>query len=95
MNHTLYTDADKNRPDVICDRNGQVVLDLCKTCGKAEAELLEQPECIGPRCAGCDLPNGCPEYCWCDAAGAGKAEYASWFPILPRGVNVPLEGRDG
>jgi hypothetical protein len=37
--HELYTDADKDRPDVICDRNGQVVLSLCKRCGRAEAEL--------------------------------------------------------
>lgn len=37
--HDLYTDADKDRPDVICDSNGQVVLGLCKRCGKAEAEL--------------------------------------------------------
>jgi len=26
--------------------------------------LVGRPEPI--RCAGCDLPNGCPEYCWCD-----------------------------
>lgn len=40
------------------------------------------------RCKDCDQPNGCPEYCWCDAAGAGKAEYASWFPIrAPAGVS--------
>ena len=37
--HDLYTDADKDRPDVICDRNGQVVLSLCKRCGRGEAEL--------------------------------------------------------
>ncbi|MEN9671044.1 MAG: hypothetical protein RL018_1321, partial [Pseudomonadota bacterium] len=37
--HDLYTDADKDIPDVICDRNGQVVLGLCKRCGRGEAEL--------------------------------------------------------
>ena len=37
--HDLYTDADKTKPTVICDRNGQVVLGLCKRCGRAEAEL--------------------------------------------------------
>jgi hypothetical protein len=37
--HDLYTDADKDRPDVICDSNGQVVLGLCKRCGRGEAEL--------------------------------------------------------
>lgn len=39
--HALYTDADKDRPDVICDSNGQVTLDLCKRCGKGESELFD------------------------------------------------------
>jgi len=39
MDHDLYTDADKHRPEQICDRNGQVVLSLCKRCGAAEYEL--------------------------------------------------------
>jgi hypothetical protein len=38
-NHVLFTDNDAARPDAICDRNGQVVLGLCKVCGKADAEL--------------------------------------------------------
>ena len=46
MNHILYTDSDNDRPDVICDSNGQVVLGLCKVCGKGECEL-EQP-CYTP-----------------------------------------------
>jgi len=37
--HDLYTDADKDRPVVICDKNGQVVLSLCKSCGRGESEL--------------------------------------------------------
>lgn len=37
--HDLYTDADPDRPDVICDSMGRVTLALCKRCGKAEAEL--------------------------------------------------------
>ena len=41
MEHDLYTDRDKDRPEIICDRNGQVVLGLCKRCGKAEAQLDE------------------------------------------------------
>lgn len=44
--HDYYTDADRNRPDSICDRNGQVVLSLCKRCGKAEGQLVER--CIPP-----------------------------------------------
>ncbi len=37
--HTLYTDRDTDRPGVICDRNGQVVLGLCKACGRGESQL--------------------------------------------------------
>lgn len=39
--HDCYTDADADRPDSVCDSNGQVVLYLCKICGRAEAELEE------------------------------------------------------
>jgi hypothetical protein len=39
--HDLYSDADADRPSVICDTNGQVALGLCKRCGKAEIELGE------------------------------------------------------
>lgn len=39
--HDLYTDADKDRPDVICDRNGSVTLGLCKRCGRGESQLAE------------------------------------------------------
>lgn len=46
--HDLYTDADPDRPDVICDSNGQVTLDLCKRCGKGEAELLDAPCVAAP-----------------------------------------------
>jgi hypothetical protein len=41
MEHELYTDADADRPGVICDWNGQVVLGLCRRCGRAEAQLDE------------------------------------------------------
>lgn len=37
--HDLYTDADADRPPVICDANGSVVLSLCKRCGKGESQL--------------------------------------------------------
>jgi len=39
--HELYKDGDADIPDGITDRNGQVVLDCCKKCGKGEAELAE------------------------------------------------------
>jgi hypothetical protein len=30
--HDLYKDGDENIPEVILDRNGQVVLSVCKIC---------------------------------------------------------------
>ena len=45
--HDLYTDADKDKPNAICDRNGQVALAMCKKCGKAEIELDEP--CVKPQ----------------------------------------------
>ncbi|WP_312388111.1 hypothetical protein [Stutzerimonas nitrititolerans] len=37
--HDLYRTGDEMAPDAIKDRNGEVVLDLCKRCGQGEAEL--------------------------------------------------------
>lgn len=37
--HVPYTTQDTDRPNVVCDRNGEVVLAMCKLCGKAEEEL--------------------------------------------------------
>lgn len=39
--HVLFTTADADRPDQICDRNGEVVLAQCRRCGKGEIELNE------------------------------------------------------
>lgn len=41
LDHLLFDDKDHDRPDVICDSNGQVVLGLCKRCNKAEVQLEE------------------------------------------------------
>jgi hypothetical protein len=56
--HDVFTDADADRPDVICDGNGQVVLELCKQCGLGESELLDTPECPGERRAGREASRG-------------------------------------
>jgi hypothetical protein len=40
--HECYVDRDKNIPESILDRNGQVVLSVCKICGKGEADLNEE-----------------------------------------------------
>lgn len=37
--HILYETSDVDAPSVIKDRNGEVVLALCKVCNKAEIEL--------------------------------------------------------
>lgn len=29
---------------------------------------------VPERCADCDLPNGCPEYCWCGVPSVAAAE---------------------
>ena len=40
--HDLYKTGDADAPRQIKDRNGEVVLDMCRVCGRAEAELEEQ-----------------------------------------------------
>lgn len=45
--HEFYKDGDKDVPEQIKDRNGQVVLTLCKLCNQAEGEL-ESDYCPQP-----------------------------------------------
>jgi len=40
--HDLYKTEDNEAPDVIKDQNGEVVLGLCKICGRGEIQLEEQ-----------------------------------------------------
>lgn len=47
MKHQIYTNADKDAPKAIKDRNDDVVLSMCKVCGGAETELVDHPECPG------------------------------------------------
>lgn len=64
--HVLFKTGDKDAPDVIKDRNGEVVLGLCRKCGQAEAEL--EDNCPGTHCPRtelrCDRPR-CDAN-WCD-----------------------------
>src|ERR1700757_4904925 len=39
--HVIYKQGDMDAPDSIKDRNGDIVLDLCKICGKGKVELME------------------------------------------------------
>lgn len=45
--HYLYKDGDNNVPSTLLDRNGQIVLSMCRICGKAEGELSESCEQAG------------------------------------------------
>lgn len=37
--HILYKTGDKDAPDSIKDDNGEVVLGLCRVCGRGECQL--------------------------------------------------------
>ena len=37
--HELYKTGDSDAPEQIKDRNGEVVLNLCRRCGRGEVEL--------------------------------------------------------
>ena len=39
--HDIYKDGDKDIPEALLDRNGQVALAQCKVCGQAEGDLEE------------------------------------------------------
>ena len=47
MKHVLYETQDADAPDAIKDRNGEVVLAMCRHCNRGEAELDAQPVCEG------------------------------------------------
>jgi hypothetical protein len=48
--HDLYKTGDADTPDCLLDRNGEVVLKMCRRCGLGEASLCvpclpaDQPE---------------------------------------------------
>lgn len=44
--HNLYETGDSDAPRSIKDRNGAVVLELCRTCGQAEIDL--DNDCFDP-----------------------------------------------
>lgn len=41
-NHDLFKTGDADAPEQVKDRNGEVVLAMCRKCGKAESELPTQ-----------------------------------------------------
>ena len=50
--HDLYPvgQTSPDAPDQIKDRNGVVVLQMCRRCGRVEAELSDHPECAPLMC---------------------------------------------
>ena len=53
MNHKLYETGDDGTPASILDRNGEVVLTLCKVCRGAEGAM--PTDCPGERLTGDQL----------------------------------------
>jgi NTP pyrophosphatase (non-canonical NTP hydrolase) len=43
--HELYKTGDADAPEQVKDRNGEVVLDQCRHCGRAESQLLDGKPC--------------------------------------------------
>ena len=76
MRHALYTTLDADRPDAICDRNGEVVLAKCRVCGGAEAAL--PTDCPGEHMTGPML----------DAIQAGTSDFrgGKWVALTPAAV---------
>jgi len=62
MKHVLFKTGDKGVPDAIMDRNGEVVLGLCRICGLAEIEL-SQPCAPGCQWPLCDLDQRKADFC--------------------------------
>lgn len=45
LSHELYKTGDADAPEQVKDRNGEVVLDQCRHCGRAESQLLDGKPC--------------------------------------------------
>jgi hypothetical protein len=63
--HRLYATCDADAPPGIRDSNGEVMLDLCRDCGRRGAELSDS--CTGPEA---ETPGVCrhPDACRCMAS---------------------------
>ena len=55
MNHQMYETGDRDAPSAILDRNGEVVLSLCKICGGAEGAM--PTDCPGTTISGQQLDD--------------------------------------
>lgn len=89
--HTLYETSDIDKPEVICDRNGEVVLAMCKKCGLAESQFDDKPYCEGA----VQLVNTQPQQLNSERTVAIDKGY-HWREIdahAPRGVKLQLINR--
>lgn len=68
MAHVYYQTSDADAPDYIKDRNGEVVLGMCKLCRKGENEL--GPICEAAPPASRELLNYC----------TGDTSFSTVFP---------------
>lgn len=82
MAHDLYKDGDADLPEAILDRNGQVVLGMCKICHKGEIELSEP--CVkggdpdwSTKCENCDAVPTVHPVKLCGPCCFGEAETAN------------------
>jgi hypothetical protein len=82
MKHEFYNDNDADRPDVICDNNGQVVLAMCKVCGLAECSITSS--CPGPN----NVPDG-----YADKVCKGEVDFIGQTWVFA-GVSAPVETID-
>lgn len=57
--HVMFVTGDDDCPRSILDNHGEVVLGMCRVCGRAEAELSEPctPRTIEPEISGADVPT--------------------------------------
>lgn len=87
MSHDLYKTGDKDAPAAILDRNGAVVLGLCRRCGQGEADLTPTCDQGANRretwAQGRHTRHGVIKsdliVCGCGAVGEVRVERVFWF----------------
>lgn len=85
--HVFWKKGDTGLPDCLTDRNGDIVLGMCKVCGQAEADLADSCPIIPEN----KWPDGAVALVW-DQHGRGKAlvrdePWWSWFLV---NVSIPM-----
>ena len=73
--HLLYKNGDSDAPDSIKDSNGEIVLALCRVCGRGEAELDEP--CV--RSGRLHIPG-----CLCDECHESRSKRLENMPSVSK-----------